>query len=103
VDIAIKELIRYSRPTKFDQAAFATVWRMLDENDVYVYTYVQVSDKETDPHWECIGELLAKAFQEFIHDDEFMKECIRLYVYNKSRPLLGISNLIKKKEKEFQA
>jgi len=102
MDIAITELIRYSKPTKFDHAAFATIWRLVDENDTYIETYVQVSDKEIDPHWEQIGVLLAKAFQEFIHDNEFMRECVRLYCYNASRPLLTISNLIKKKEKEFK-
>lgn len=100
--IEIKELIMYSKPTKFDHAPLATVWRMVDEDDVYSHTYIQVGDKETDPHWITIGELLTKAFQEFVHDDEFMKECIRLFIYNNSRPLLSISNLIKKKEKEFQ-
>ena len=96
-----KELMRYARPTKFDQATFGTLWRILDEVDTYTETYVQVSKKDTESHWMTIQDVLGKAFQEFIHDPEFMHECLRLYSYNSERPLLTISTLIKKKEKEF--
>ena len=103
MDVSETELIRYSKPTKFDHAPFGAVWRYVDENDVYTETYVQIGNKETIPEWSSIGTVLAKAFQEFIHDDDFMKECLRLYIYNSDRPLLTISNLIKKKEKEYSA
>ena len=101
MEMVVTELIRYSHPTKFDHEPIGTVWRMVDEHFTFLETFIQVGEKESDPEWKEIGAILTKAFQEFIHDKEFTKECLRLYLYNKSRPLISISNLIKKKEKEY--
>ena len=103
MDAEYNEMLRYAKPTKFDHATFGTVWRILDEHDTYTDTYVQAGKKESEPTWMPMHDVLGKAFQEFIHDPEFMHEVLRLYNYNSERPLLTISTLIKKKEKEFIA
>jgi len=103
MDAECTELLRYARPIKFDLAPYGTTWRILDEHDTCVDTYIQVSKKDGKPHWLAINEVLYKAFQEFIHNQDFMHEVLRLYSYNSERPLLTISTLIKQKEKEFIA
>jgi len=100
---SITEVIRYTAPTKYDKAPYGTICLVMGEHEICVETHIQVSQSDIDPEWKPMSYLLEKAFHDFIHDKEFIKECLMLYAYNTKRPLLSLVELIKKKERDYTA
>ncbi len=88
-------LAKYCAPTKFDVAAFGTLWRVLGDDDTSIDYYIQINNKEGDPVWEKMGIFLNKIFNRMYADDRFIEDCLNLYVkqqieiseYLKSNPV----------------
>lgn len=87
-------LQRYCPPTKLDVAPFGTIYHVMVDSDIPQHLYIQVSEDETAPQWERMGVFLEKVFEEFLNDDTFVDECLRLFKHNKNAQLLKLREII---------
>jgi len=70
-------LVKYSTPTKWDKAPYATIWRV--KNDDSDLIFIQMSEDSDNPNWVPIADIMIKSFERFYHDSNFINECIELY------------------------
>ena len=70
-------LIKYSSPTKWDKAPYATIWRIEEKHADVIF--IQMSEDGENPQWVPMAEIMVKAFDRFYHDTNFINECIELY------------------------
>ena len=84
---------RFSPPGKYDKAPHKTIYRLSKDDSHWEY-FIQLSENEDEPHWLPMGYFLEHAFEGFLKDDAFIKECMRLYDYNNDNPLTKISKII---------
>ena len=69
-------LIKYTPPSKYDTAPYATIWQV-EKSDKPVDLYVQVSQDELSPNWIPMGDLLILVFKDDIYSDKFIQECLK--------------------------
>lgn len=86
----VEKLIRYCPPTKLDPAPFGTIYHVIGDEAVAEQEYIQVSDKESYPHWERIGDFLEEVFHESLNDQGFINECLRTYQHMQQSKLSEI-------------
>ena len=88
------KLVRYCPPTKLDIAPFGTIYHVIVDGDLPAHRYIQTSQDETIPQWERMGVFLEKVYEESLDDDQFINECLRLFIDNKKMQHLKIRELI---------
>ena len=74
----MKRFIKYSVPTKYDHASFATIWEHHTDNHK-PDLYIQLARDDENPRWERISFLLETAFENMLDDPEFMEDILRLF------------------------
>ena len=74
-----KTLVRYSTPGKYDVAKFGTISKVMGDNDSFEF-YVQLSEDESIGNWQKISYLLEKVFGQFIINNDFLAQCLNIYV-----------------------
>jgi len=84
---------KYFTPTRYSYAPFGTIYKVLKDDDNYEI-YIQVSPNENLPRWEKFGIILEKALEEFIDNEEFIKDCLRLYELKEISSFLSITKVI---------
>lgn len=81
----MKELIHgktigYTTPTRFDHAPFGTLYIVLKNNENAPNDiYIQTSEINTKPVWECLGNFLDQSLRSLIEDDDFRLFCMKCY------------------------
>jgi len=70
-------LTKYSAPTKWDKAPYATIWKISHEDGDDIR--IQISRDIDNPVWVALPEVLVKAFHRFYSDPSFVDECISMY------------------------
>lgn len=70
-------LVKYSAPTQWDIAPYATIWQIKDPlgDDIRI----QMSKDIDNPRWVPLPDILVKAFDRFYTDPYFIDECIKMY------------------------
>jgi hypothetical protein len=73
-----KIIVRYSVPTKMDNAPYGTIYSVTDEgNDTKLY--IQLSQDESSPIWQDLSFFFEMMFLCMLDDDNFMSKCLELY------------------------
>ena len=73
-----KIVIRYTAPSKMDNAPYGTIYSVTDEiNDTKMY--IQLSQEESHPQWQDLGVLFEVVFGPLLNDQPFMSKCLDLY------------------------
>ena len=86
--------VKYAVPTKFMTAPYGTICRVMkDDNELELY--IQISPEESIPMWEKLGNLFEKAFEDFLVNDEFVQDCLRLYKVKEISSFSSINKIIK--------
>ncbi len=93
----IKPLIKYTRPSSYDFAPYLTQWVLKEDNSKEIY--IQLSEEETHPRWKRMGDILELAFEDFIINQEFLSECLRLFKHKEEDPLIKITDIIKEQQR----
>ena len=70
---------KYNPPTKFEQLPFGTLW--LVEGDEPQY-YIQISRDVEKPQWEKMGKFFEIIFKDYITNEIFLEECLKLFTQN---------------------
>lgn len=70
-------LVKYSAPTQWDKAPYATIWRIKDPSGDDIR--IQMSKDIENPIWAPMAIVMVKAFDRFYTDNSFVDECITLY------------------------
>jgi hypothetical protein len=83
------KLRRFVAPTNLDYAEQGTVWRIDDNEQIYI----QVSGDRENPNWISSGEFLHKIFFNKFKDKEFIDACYHCY---RTTDFSKIINLLKK-------
>jgi hypothetical protein len=94
---SIEILIKYTHPSAYDFHPYATQWLLV--NDTEKEMFIQLSEDDSHPQWERMGDVLETAFFDFMGNKEFMDECLRLYKYKKEDPLIKITQIIKEQQR----
>jgi phosphopentomutase len=85
---------KFVAPTQYDRAIYGATWKCNTENKPSFY--IQTSKDMNSPHWESMGTFLLRSFEEFLDNQTFLNECLRLYDININSPLHNISKIIEK-------
>jgi len=88
-------LVQYSSPTRYLTAETGTICKVIKNDHTEEY-YIQTSE-EGEAHWLSMGIFLEKSFEEFFSNEQFIRECLRLYSYNTNRPFNNIGRIIQQK------
>jgi hypothetical protein len=91
----VDSIIRYSAPTKFDKAPQFTIYKVLDD-DKNETIYVQVGDDPEYGTWMKMTDLVGKAFNPLLEDQEFIKVCLDLLNKNDSESSHTMARIIDK-------
>jgi hypothetical protein len=70
-------VIRYSAPGRYDVAPGGTICKVMGDGSDYTL-FVQLSESSEAPHWEPVGNLLEKAFGQFLNNQDFISRCLHL-------------------------
>lgn len=87
-------LDKYAVPNQFVHEPFGTVYQVF-KDDKTPELYIQLSHDINFPRWEPMGAMLEKAFADFIDNDDFVQDCLKLYLYKESQTFLNLSRYIK--------
>lgn len=78
MDMPIRNVVRYTRPSKMDRMPFCTHWVYQDENDEEEH-YIQTSSKENEPEWVRAGLVLERCFTFVYEDPGFVEEIVESF------------------------
>ena len=84
--------VRYTPPSRFDQAPFGKVVYVAQGDDKTTDIYIQLNPDETNANWQKIGTMFEKVFIDLIKDQDFIQECLKLLLFNGEGP--RFTNLI---------
>lgn len=88
-------VIRYTIPTKLDVAPYGTICKVvLDNNQSDLFIQLGA----TEASWRRVGNFLESVFEDFLHDDGFVEECLRLFNKKASDPFIRIKEILKEKK-----
>jgi hypothetical protein len=66
-------LIRVTNPSKHCLEPYKSIWQ---NGDAY---FIQVSKDPENPNWLEFGNLLAETYKNYVTDDDFIENHIKLY------------------------
>lgn len=78
--MSILTITRHTEPTKFDAAPFATICKVIGDNDTAKY-FIQVGTDD-EPQWITLAQWLFIAFQDQIFNQQFFDETLDSYLNN---------------------
>jgi hypothetical protein len=87
-------LDKYAIPNKLTKEPYGTVYRVLTGDSEKRY-YIQISSEENLPHWESLGDFFETTFEEFIHQDDFLQDCLRIHKYKLLKDFNNVGDLLK--------
>jgi len=71
---------KYKAPTRYDKAAYNSLWQYIRDDNVNPSLFVQVNDNpQDDAHWIYIGDILAVAYADKVFDEDVRSEWISSY------------------------
>lgn len=85
---------RYAVPNKLVSADFGTISRVFKEDNTEEL-YIQVSLDPELPRWEKLGDMFEKAFADFLHQDEFVEDCLKLFLKKEAGTFIYLHKYIK--------
>lgn len=86
--------VRYTVPNKLDIAPYGTIYKVMLEDDKGEY-YIQLG--ASDSSWMRMSNFLEFVFSDYLNDEGFVDECLRLFNRKSTTPLNKIQEIIKDK------
>jgi hypothetical protein len=75
---------KYKAPTRYDKAAYNSLWQYTRDDNGSPSLFVQINDNpQDDAQWIYIGDILAGAYADKVFDDHERSEWIKKYERNK--------------------
>ncbi len=82
VEASIKRIERYSEPTHLDLEPYATIAKVIKDDNIVSY-HIQLSQDGMTSDWKTFAEFLELIFIEYVENDDFVKELfIDFYLKN---------------------
>jgi hypothetical protein len=88
--------VRYTPPSRFEEATWSTICKVMGENEEYEL-YIQISMDSHQPEWIKMSQLLEKTFTELLSDQEFIDICLQMKVTPSKANYKRLGSLITKK------
>jgi len=86
--------LKYTAPTDLDKEIYGTICKEVTD-DMAARYWIQCNENLETPEWIMIGAFFERVFARYLEDISFMGECLRLYKFNKDKPLHRISEILK--------
>jgi hypothetical protein len=87
--------VRYTPPSRFDQAPFGKVVYVAQDDDKTTDVYIQLNTDETNANWQKIGVFFEVIFNDLIKDQDFIQECLKLFSSD-SKNFTTLADILKK-------
>lgn len=85
---------KYAAPNAFVSAPQGTICRVFDDSGD-TQLYIQLGKEEQIPRWATLGQFFEVAFENFVDNDEFIQDCMKIYQYKELHAFHNIAKKIK--------